>query len=377
METSSWHRSTAVHYHQQDNVWYCGKAVAQMMLAALLGETLPQGTIGTPQMSPRALSAALNHHLMVWGAPQRFHAVCDADLKRGIERIADTISRTGIGVPVSVARGGHWVVVSGAMIDEANRVRGFFIDDSAPSGGNQIHGSCDLCGLGDKHGTANVYVTPLGWERYYWYKRESFGPHKGYVTIVPRSRSGTQDWVLQSKADAGGITTLGNADAVQIVNEELDAQHLRREGPLAKLLKNVIVMPRYGRPFLSLVRQGIETNRFKLEAEQSRYWTELFENGVMVGRASVDPDEGRMLGVEIPISLTFMPHAAEAQARYALSRFSHLIGGCVDCRAIENANFSVCSRQSTPHVSPGTLFRIDLDHETVIYLGERQARNRW
>lgn len=184
-------------YHQQDTWTFCGPATAQMLLARfgsstpeqpdLAGESsAPIGSSGTPFQE---LAKILNGKRPA-GFDSTFVANPDVTREDAIRRVVSAILTTRLPVPALVfGSGPHWVLIDGAVIDDAPSesggfdLRGFYLANPAPvtaslvNGGklkNEYpgeplpHGAHDHCGEGGLRGGSRVYVSALAWRDHFW-----------------------------------------------------------------------------------------------------------------------------------------------------------------------------------------------------------------
>ena len=194
--------------HQQDTDYYCGCAVAQMMIGPT-GAVMPSqdwlyGQLANPlwHAAPDRLATVLSTYLAK-AVPAGFAMYCDPDRDAGFARIAASVA-SGTAVPVVVLDGSHWVTITEvshgpaeARIGATRPIVGLYYDDPYPKTASQDgvnvdsppppHHDGDVCGSGGWYGTANAYESVAGWTGTYWCT--PCAPpavcEPGYVTVCP------------------------------------------------------------------------------------------------------------------------------------------------------------------------------------------------
>jgi hypothetical protein len=242
-------------YHQQDKSYYCGAAVAQMMIEDGTSEPDDQETLYNPLHDPGQNWYTAPDRLATF-LGQRLHDTfavsSEPDPFTACERLASALVLARVAVPAVVLDGQHWVLVTGVTYRAAERtgeietVDGFYFNDPSPVTAYVIypgalspplpHGFDDHCGRGDHYGFANTYATIGGWLSEYWPPSQSTPCITVLQTLptLPRPlRLGARracDQVTPGPAPISSDRATACATA-GIVRNAID-----REGPLARQL---------------------------------------------------------------------------------------------------------------------------------------------
>jgi hypothetical protein len=179
-----WIRNITTQYHQQDTPYYCGAAVAQMILDSIGSGLLDQNTLYNSNHShntqsgwftdPNGLNYTLNYYKPSPPVFDNFFVVYTRDTeKERTEKIVYTLWHYGVPTGTLVFHCGHWIVVRGVSTSTEPKpgtiysINGFWInnpDPPSPSSSNPAsappppHSSIDGCGSGGSRGIANEYV---------------------------------------------------------------------------------------------------------------------------------------------------------------------------------------------------------------------------
>jgi len=333
-----------VPYHQQDEGFECGKAVAQMLLRGLGRPLASQGDIaellkGCGQnddwsTSPDALTCILNAH-----RPKRFSQqfIVHADNERDVamRRLAATITGTGIAVPAVVMENKHWVCVRGVAFDEPASpglpatIRGFYINNPMPITARKAHSKDhrldpyprpfphaddDACGIGSIFGTGCEYVSAYGWISDYWSAPAS--TYGAYITIsnVPQSPYAAQSFRVGPPLPTVGGPNLGEAAARAAAEHQVKSNPAATRGPLAERLRHPKAMP----------QSPGQSN----DASGSTYYivTVVCDGGL--AQVSIDKANGALRGFQAPAGTTipdsYTAEAALGALQQQSLRFRHL-----------------------------------------------------
>jgi hypothetical protein len=188
-DAMTWFKDLATPYHQQDTDYYCGAAVAQMILDSI-GSGLPdQNTLYNSNhahssagwyTSPDGLNFTLNAFMPPPPTFDSFFIVERADTEpNGSANIVRTLRYFSVATGTLVYGCGHWVAVRGVKtdVDPAGEegsftIEGFYINNPWPPTPSFYdsaleppppHANPDGCGTGGNRGSANEYVTYSEW----------------------------------------------------------------------------------------------------------------------------------------------------------------------------------------------------------------------
>jgi hypothetical protein len=313
---------TGLPYHQQDNREFCGRAVAQMMLAGdKLGATIVAQhdmrsnpirvawgkltSLFTGKLhwntSPEDLAAILNQN----ATAHDFGVQFDRTRADGCQRIADVIIKTGTAVPAVVYGQAHWVVVTAVMLEGGDRpapgppyeIKGFFVNNPMPETVRGAHDPSDDCGRdGNVNGSPNTYVTLQSWREMYWNEPCTDlkdGPAFVTVTSAAQQLSGRASGAETEHAvsAAAAATTITAAEAVQVAALGMEEHGLKTTGPLRALLANATPFGAQGQ------------NDDDGDGDPTFYRVNLVNGAEPVGFALVGARDGAFHGVQAPGSV--------------------------------------------------------------------------
>jgi hypothetical protein len=250
----TWFRDLATPYHQQDTDYYCGAAVAQMILDSIGSGLLDQNTLYNSNhahsspgwyTSPDGLNFTLNAFMPPPPRFDSFFIVERADAEPdGSANIVRTLYYFGVATGTLVYGCGHWVAVRGAKTDVepvggdgSFSVEGFYINNPwppTPSFYNPAlappppHADPDACGSGGDRGSANEYVPYSEWQNTYFTGCDAYGVgHVQYISVCdPRRPPLRRIKLVGQPRMTAGTNLISADDALDMVNRGL-AAHLR------------------------------------------------------------------------------------------------------------------------------------------------------
>jgi hypothetical protein len=264
----TWTKNIAAGYHQQDTDYYCGAAVAQMILDSIGSGILDQNTLYNSNHShntqtnwftdPDGLNYTLNFYKPNPPTFNNFFVTYARDTEyEGTQKIVYTLWHYGVPTGTLVYNCGHWVVVRGVSTDvEPSQgsnytINGFWINNPwppTPSATNPAaappppHNTADMCGSGGSHGIANEYVTYISWKDTYFTGCDVWGVgHSQYVSVcdpeVPklgRLNMGHEEF------EAKGDSIIPIEEAGNFAIRGIDKHGLRNDEVFAKALESAI-----------------------------------------------------------------------------------------------------------------------------------------
>ena len=338
-------------YHQQDRSTFCGPAVAEMLLAKFGPRTLDQleiaressEPVGDVGISPDGMVQALTAKRPT-GFDSRFIAYPDSDREAGIKRIVDALFATRLPVPALVfGTDPHWLLVTGAVIDDAPRpgggfeLHGFYVANPAPVTASQIddgtpsqyptppppHGDRDGCGDGGLQGGRYAYVSAASWRRHHWPLPEPGKRARPFVSIT------TTHVPSQAELLAAGI---------EAIAPPLTATSPIANGNAALPAAKVAVQGSgidASQPFKSAfagAEPGQATEHDILGATPEKWYLVTFaRNHDAVGVAFVDAASGQLMGAMAPPTVVFtdleLRQFVAAQFELHSHEFAHIIDG--------------------------------------------------
>jgi hypothetical protein len=227
----AWMKNIATGYHQQDTDYYCGAAVAQMILdeigAGLIDQNVlyssnhNHNTVTNWYTDPDGLNFTLNYYKP---NPPKFNSYFvvftrDSELE-GTRKIVYTLWHYGVSTGTLVEACGHWIVVRGVSTDvepvEGSNysINGFWINNPwpptpsfynssaappPPHSGSSSGSSADGCGNGGNRGVANEYaVYNSTWKDTYFTGCDVWGVgHNQYVSVCDPSHPKLGELILK------------------------------------------------------------------------------------------------------------------------------------------------------------------------------------
>jgi hypothetical protein len=211
----TWFRDLGTSYHQQDTDYYCGAAVAQMILDSIGSGVLDQNTLYNSNhahsspgwyTSPDGLNYTLNAFMP---PPPKFNSyfiVERADTEPdGSANIVRTLRYYSVATGTLVYGCGHWVAVRGVKtdVDPAGSggsfsIDGFYINNPWPPTPSFYtpalappppHADPDACGTGGNRGSANEYVPYSEWRNTYLTGCDAYGVgHAQFISVCDPRR---------------------------------------------------------------------------------------------------------------------------------------------------------------------------------------------
>ncbi|HSY89524.1 MAG TPA: hypothetical protein VLA85_23380 [Verrucomicrobiae bacterium] len=259
----SWTKDLTTPYHQQDTDYYCGAAVAQMVLDSIGSGLLDQNTLYASNhahsgpgwyTSPDGLNYTLNAYMPPPPIFNSFFIVERGDTEpEGSANIVRTLYIYGVATGSMVYQCGHWVAVRGVRTDVAPApgatyvIQGFYINNPwppTPSFYNPAlappppHSDPDACGSGGNRGVVDEYVTYSEWQSTYHTGCDVYGVgHVQFISVCDPRRPpiGTLRLAGQVRL-AQGERIIAAKKALELAERGLEEHGLAAEGALAKSL---------------------------------------------------------------------------------------------------------------------------------------------
>lgn len=261
----AWFKDLGTPYHQQDTNYYCGAAVAQMILDSIGSGLIGQNTLYSSNhshssagwyTSPDGLNFTLNAFMPPPPAFNSFFIVEAANSEPdGSANIVRTLRYFGVATGTLVYGCGHWVAVRGAKTDEDPEngpftIEGFYINNPwppTPSFYNSSlappppHADPDACGNGGNRGVANEWVPYSEWRNTYHTGCDVYGVgHKQFVSVCdPRRPPLGPVKIVGVTRLADGSRLIPAEEAMRIALHGIES-HLRseKECPLTPAVMN-------------------------------------------------------------------------------------------------------------------------------------------
>lgn len=260
----TWFKDLTTPYHQQDTDYYCGAAVAQMILDSIGSGIIDQNTLYNSNhshsspgwaTSPDGLNYTLNAYMPPPPKFNSFFIVERADTEPlGSANIVRTLRYYGVATGTLVYHCGHWVAVrgvktSGDPASGAYSIDGFYINNPwppTPSFYNPSlsppppHSDPDACGTGGNRGSANEYVLYSDWQNTYFTGCDAYNVgHAQFISVCDprRPEMGPLHLVGQTRLRDGNQLIQAD-EALRLVTVGLQA-HLRsgEKCPLTPMLE--------------------------------------------------------------------------------------------------------------------------------------------
>jgi hypothetical protein len=251
----TWFTDLNTPYHQQDTDYYCGAAVAQMILDAIGSGLIDQDTLYNSNhahsspgwyTSPDGLNFTLNAFMPPPPKFDSFFIVERGDTEpEGSANIVRTLRYFSVATGSLVYGCGHWVTVRGAKtdIDPAGQdgpytIDGFYINNPWPPtpsfydpalGAPPPHADPDLCGTGGDRGNANEFVTYADWQANYHTGCDVYGVgHNQFISVCDPRRPPLRPLRLVGLTRLrDGSRLITPEEAIELAGRGVEA-HLRR-----------------------------------------------------------------------------------------------------------------------------------------------------
>lgn len=244
----TWFKDLNTPYHQQDTSYYCGAAVAQMILDSIGSGLIDQAVLYNLNHSHSASGwytspAGLNYTLnLLMPPPPTFNSFFVIDNSSteadGSAIIVSTIANFGVATGTLVYACGHWVAVRGVKTsvdpigtEGSYSIDGFYINNPwppTPSFYNPAlappppHADPDACGSGGDRGVANEYVSYSDWQSTYF-----TGCNGQFISVCdPRRPPMRQLRIIGQTRVSDGTRLIAPEDALDLAARGLEA-HLR------------------------------------------------------------------------------------------------------------------------------------------------------
>jgi hypothetical protein len=348
-------------YHQQDDLDFCGQAVAQMILGGLnapignQAELRRKAGITGLGTTPEQLCFTLNDTCVP--PTGKFVVPAEHDKVDSARRLFTALTASSIAVPALVLGGSHWVAVTGAVCDgdpagASADVLGFFINNPEPQNPKKgcapanrriadPHGKDDTCGAFAPecadYGSANAFVTMYEWLNFYWEARR--GEPRAFTTICTEGAAALpiRGRISHNEArrTAPGVT-LSKREACAAALCGIERFGLDRgRSPLAELVAGVTAQPDE-----VFTVDELGSNPPRIGSSEPYYLVSLRRDQVHVASARVGIAEGRFLSLQAPPSLVPGRHELFDFAEAALRRYESETGD-LDARVIAERGFTV------------------------------------
>jgi hypothetical protein len=249
----TWFKDLATPYHQQDTDYYCGAAVAQMILDSIGSGLLDQNTLynsnhahssGGWYTSPDGLNFTLNAFMPPPPTFDSFFIVERANTEPdGSANIVRTLRYFGVATGTLVYGCGHWVAVRGVKTDVdpvggegSFTIEGFYINNPWPPTPSFYdaalappppHANPDGCGTGGNRGSANEYVTYSEWQNTYFTGCDVYGVgHVQFISVCDPRRPPLRHIKLVGQPRVTpGTQLISRDDALAMAARGLAAHH--------------------------------------------------------------------------------------------------------------------------------------------------------
>lgn len=261
----TWTKNLTTPYHQQDTDYYCGAAVAQMILDSIGSGVLDQNTLyasnhahssGGWYTSPDGLNYTLNAYMPPPPTFNSFFIVERGNTEPdGSANIVRTLYFFGVATGTLVYGCGHWVAVRGVQTDLEPKpgatyvIQGFYINNPWPPTPSFYtpalappppHNDPDVCGGGGDRGIANEYVAYADWQMTYHTGCDAYGvgfPQFISVCDPRRPAFGTLR-IVGGKRLKRGEHLISSAEAIELARSGISEHELGREGALADAVRD-------------------------------------------------------------------------------------------------------------------------------------------
>ena len=257
----TWFKDLATPYHQQDTDYYCGAAVAQMILGSIGSGILDQNTLYNSNhahsssgwyTSPDGLNFTLNAFMPPPPKFDSFFIVERANTEPdGSANIVRTLRYFGVATGTLVYGCGHWVAVRGVKtnVDPSGdggsySIEGFYINNPwppTPSFYNPSlsppppHTDPDACGTGGNRGSANEYVPYSEWQSTYFTGCDAYAVgHVQFISVCDPRRPPLRSLKIIGRTRLkDGTRLIAPEEALQIAARGLEVH--TRSGQLCSL----------------------------------------------------------------------------------------------------------------------------------------------
>jgi hypothetical protein len=250
----TWFMDLKTPYHQQDTDYYCGAAVAQMILDSIGSGVLDQNALYNSNhshsspgwaTSPGGLNYTLN---ALMPPPPKFNSFFIVERgntePEGSADIVRTLAYFEVATGSLVYGCGHWVAVRGAKTsadpkdqNSSYSIDGFYINNPWPPTPSFYtpslappppHADPDACGSGGNRGVANEYVPYSEWQNTYFTGCDAYNVgHAQFISVCDPRRPplGQLKLVGQTRL-RDGEKLIATEEALSLAARGLDA-HLR------------------------------------------------------------------------------------------------------------------------------------------------------
>jgi hypothetical protein len=261
----TWTKHLGTPYHQQDTDYYCGAAVAQMILDSIGSGVIDQNTLYASNhahssagwyTSPDGLNYTLNAFMPPPPTFNSFFIVERADTEPGgSANIVRTLYFFGVATGTLVYNCGHWVSVRGVQTDvepapgASYAIHGFYINNPWPPTPSFYdwslappppHSDPDACGSGGNRGIADEYVSYADWQSTYLTGCDAYGVgHAQFISVCDprRPQVGTLRLVGVARL-ATGERLISAQEAIELAHRGIEEHRLAEEGALAHAVRD-------------------------------------------------------------------------------------------------------------------------------------------
>jgi len=257
----TWSKDLTTPYHQQDTSYYCGAAVAQMILDSIGAGILDQNMLYNMNhshsapgwyTSPDGLNYTLNQLMPPPPTFNSFFIISRSNTEPdGSQEIVRTLYYYGVATGTLVEACGHWIAVRGVQTDiepapgNSYTIQGFWVNNPWPPTPSPAppppHSDPDLCGTGGNRGIANEYAAYNGfWKSTYFTGCDVYGVgHPQFVSVVDPRRPALGEFrVRGEERHASGDRLISSKEVVEIARAALLAHGLHDTKQLTGALRN-------------------------------------------------------------------------------------------------------------------------------------------
>jgi len=259
-------------YHQQDTNYYCGAAVAQMILDKIGAGLLDQNLLYNSNHShntrpnwytdPDGLNYTLNHYKPNPPIFNNYFVVFARDTELdGSQKIVYTLWHYGVPTATLVYSCGHWIVVRGLstsvepVAGNSYSINGFWINNPwpptpsssnpsaappPPHSGGSSGSSADGCGTGTNRGIANEYVVYNNtWKDTYFTGCDVWGIGRNqYVSVCDPSYPKLGELVMKrDEFWSRGDRLVTSDEATSFVMKGIEEHNLLQNEEFARAIK--------------------------------------------------------------------------------------------------------------------------------------------
>jgi hypothetical protein len=271
-----WTKNVGTPYHQQETPYYCGAAVAQMILeeigAGILNQDILYNSNHTHNQEsgwytdPVGLEYTLNDNRPSAFLPNYFDVMTYPTEAEASKKIVYTLWKYGVATGTLIFAGStgcdHWIAVRGVQTSVEPKpgntysINGFFINNPwppVPSYYNPTlappppHSNTDGCGGGGNRGVTNEYVVHNDWKNTYFKGCSWSSTSKQYISVCDPEPPKLGEYTMRYEERwAKGDQIINPELASSFALKGLDEHHLHEEKSFSTALRDA----KPGRPIL-------------------------------------------------------------------------------------------------------------------------------